>query len=99
MKDDKLRRLFDAARHEPRAKAGPDFEPRVMKALRAEPLASPSSLWEQLNHLFPRLAIASATVILLCVAGDVVLSHWSGADLAANATQISEEWLFPTKGF
>jgi hypothetical protein len=99
MKNEKLERLFNSARNEPAPQAGSGFEARVMRAIRHEGPAKPVSLIDQLNALFPRLAFAAATVIVLCATADWVLSNVEGSDLASGVSVISEDWLFPTKGF
>jgi len=99
MKDNKLERLVNLAKRESVPRAGPGFESRVMHAIRQEVSAKPVSLLDQLNALFPRIALASAIVIVLCITTDVVLTNASGTDLASGVSSISEEWLFPTKGF
>ena len=99
MKKNKLERLFNLAKRESVPQAGPDFESQVMHAIRREVSAKPVSLLDQLNALFPRIALAAAIVIILCITTDVVITNASGTDLASGVSSISEEWLFPTKGF
>lgn len=99
MNPHKLQKLFDSAKREPAPKAEPGFDQQVMSAIRQEIPARAASLAEQLNALFPRLAVAAATVILLCLAADWALANMSGTDLASGVSMVSEDWLFPTKGF
>ena len=99
MRNDKLERLFKSAKAEPAPRGEPGFEKRVMNALLQERRAELISVWDQLNALFPRLAIAATIVIFLSVAADWTAESLAGADLAASAIQISEDWLFATKAF
>jgi len=73
MDENKLTRLFAAARNES-APAPPDgFAAEFLRLLGRELRSGPSataSLWDQLDALFPRLALAAAVVIVLCLAAD-----------------------------
>ena len=99
MKNNKLKRLLSSAKNESPPEAGLEFESRVMDAIRQEPSARPVSLLDQVNALFPRLAFASILAIVLCATADFVLTGSSTIDLTSGVSAISEDWLFPTKGF
>jgi len=99
MNDDKLQKLFRSARNEP-APAGPEnFDQRVVRAIRRDMPPAPATLFDQLGALFPRLALASLLVIGLCVALDFSLSALGQSDLESGIAQLSDQWLFPVKGF
>lgn len=71
MNDRKLQKLFQAARRQPAPEPPADFAGDVLRAARqtsATPGAQGYSLFDQLNGLFPRVAIAAAAVVLLCAA-------------------------------
>ena len=97
MNEHKLQRLVSAVRAEPAPVLSPGFETRVMRALRNEDRAEPGSLSDQLGELFPRLALAAALVIGLCVAADLCLSTLAPMDLSESVTQVSEQWLFAVR--
>jgi hypothetical protein len=99
MKKNRLEKLFHMAKGESVHKARTGFEIRVMRAIRQEVPAQPASLLDQLNALFPRLALACAMCILLCLSAEVVLTNASRTDLVSGVASISEDWLFATKGF
>lgn len=80
MNENKLKRLFEAARKETAPMVPTDFADGVLRAVRHEPTpraSAPFSIFEQLNYLFPRLALAAAAVIVLCTIGNFLLP---GAD-------------------
>jgi hypothetical protein len=80
MNENKLKRLFDSARKETAPAVPPDFAAGVLRAVRREPgprAVAPFSIFDQLNYLFPRLALAAVVVILLCALGNLLLP---GAD-------------------
>ena len=73
MNEKKLNQLFTSARNETAPPPPADFAADVLRAVHREPTvaATPAaSLFDQLNFLFPRLALAAAVVIGLCVAAD-----------------------------
>ena len=73
MNEKKIKQLFTAARNEAAPLPPPDFAADVLRAVRREPAAAAApatSLFDQLNFLFPRFALAAAAVIVLCVAAD-----------------------------
>jgi len=99
MNDEKLNRLFRAARQDAPSSARPGFENLVVSAIRHQPRRSevePSSLFDQLGELFPHLAGAAAVVVALCVAADFGLTAFAPADLTDSLAELSEQWLFAT---
>ena len=71
MKDQKLQKLFESARRQPVPEPPADFAGDVLRAARqtsATPGPQGYSLFDQLNGLFPRVALAAAVIILLCAA-------------------------------
>lgn len=97
MNEQKMKRLFDAARSEQTPMPSRGFESRVLRAIRAEQRAARPetvSLLDALGALFPRLAMAAGLVIGLCVAADFCLSAVGGPDLPDGIAAVSEQWLF-----
>ena len=102
MNDKKLKQLFDAARNESAPAPSGDFAADVLRAIRQEPpvaMPQPLSLADQFNLLFPRIALASVAVIVLCVAADVGLTATGLPDLNDGVSQISAQWLLAPAGF
>jgi len=93
MNERKLKKLFDWARDETPPAAPEGFDLRVMAALRREPRAGLPSLWDQLEQLFPRLAVATVLVIGLCLAGDFAYSALHPAGLTADVHELADQWL------
>ena len=98
MNDDRLRQLFESARIETQPGAPEGFDARVLADVRRERRAAPVSLWEQIGELFPRLAVGATLVIALCLAADFYWSAAPPAGLAADVTQLSDQWLFAPNG-
>ena len=97
MNENKLKKLFEAARKETPPMPPVDFDGDVMRAIRNErraPRTEASSMFDTLGVLFPRIATAAALVIVLCVAADFGLSAANGPDLSDGIVAISEQWLF-----
>jgi hypothetical protein len=94
----KLNRLIELSRAEAPAVAPEGFDARVLQAIRREPHAGTeeASLWEQIGALLPRLAVATAAVILLCFGADSFLA--GGSSLTDSVSHISEQWMFATNG-
>ena len=71
MNDNKLKKLFAAARRSPTPPPPADFADDVLRAARQTPRRRHEygynlGVFEQLNAWFPRLALASLAVIALC---------------------------------
>ena len=96
MNDRKIEKLFAAARRETAPEPPFTFARDTLTALRMERnrATEPApTLFDQLGLLFPRLAWAAATVIVLCVAAEA----WNasqGATLSNAAESVKETWLF-----
>jgi len=96
MNEQKLKQLFAAARREPAPAPPSEFSDSVLRALRREPTPAdtlPWGLFEQLNRLFPRVALAAAAIILLCLAADFGLTAWGWPELGDGASQASCSFL------
>lgn len=92
----KLNRLFELARNEPAPAPPEDFAADVLRAVRREPrgaMAEALSIFDQLNLLFPRIALAAVAVIVLCVAVDFGLTAAGIPGLGDGLSQISAQWL------
>ena len=102
MSEQKLKKLFSAARNEAAPAPSADFASDVLRAVRHEKLVSSPetfSIFDQLSLLFPRLAMAAAVVIVLGVAADFGLTAAGVPDLGDGVSQISSQWLFTGNGF
>jgi anti-sigma-K factor RskA len=97
MNEKKLKQLFAAARNEVAPAPSVDFAGDVLRAVRREALPAPAaslSVWDHLNALFPRLALAAAAVIVLCVAADWGLTVAGVPVISDGATQLTSQFLF-----
>jgi hypothetical protein len=95
MNENKLKRLFAAAQKEAAPVPPADFAADVLRAVRREPaprLPESGSVFDQLNRWFPRIAIASAVIILLCIAADFGLTSAGLPELGDGAAQISSQF-------
>lgn len=102
MNENKLKQLFEPARKETAPVPPPDFAADVLRAIRREPPASLKkqfSIFDQLNLLFPRIALAAAAVVILCVTADFALTAAGVPDLDDGVLQISAQWLLTPNGF
>ncbi len=95
----KLQKLFALARNEPAPNPPSGFAADILRVIRREERSPSLSLFDELGALFPRLAVAALVLIGLCVAADFGVSALGQPDLTAAAAQISDHWLFATKGF
>lgn len=94
--NNKLNKLFAAARKETPATPEAGFENLVLAAIRSEPMsreAAELSLADQLSALFPRLAWVTAVIVVLCLATDFGLSAWGVPTLTEGVAEISNQWL------
>ena len=92
-----MKQLFASARNEAAPAPSADFAGDVLRAVRREPLpraAESFSVWEHLNALFPRLALAAAAVIVLCAAADWGLTAAGVPGINDGATQLTSQFLF-----
>ncbi len=99
MNENKLRKLFEAARRENPPSPDTGFAAEVMRAIHREPAPGTPSVLSQLGDLFPRLAVAALVLIAVCFVGDFCASALELPDLENGVAQLSEQWLFATKGF
>jgi len=96
MSEEKLRKLFTAAREETAPVPPEDFLEDVLRMARSEPrvMARTSSLSDGLDRLFPRIAFAALAVIVLCVAADFVLTAAGMPELGDGLSLFSAQWFF-----
>ena len=95
MNEKKLKQLFTAARNGTAPVPPPDFAADVLRAVRRAPrenLTRADSVFAQLNFLFPRLALAAAVVIGLCVAADFGFTSAGLPELGDGAAQLSAQF-------
>ena len=95
MKDDKLNKLFAAARRDATPQVPADFAEKVRRHL--EPIASDEpvvvNLWEQLNRGFTRYAIAAAAMIVICATIEISQHFSHDSDLDDDVQQICSDWM------
>jgi hypothetical protein len=102
MNEQKLKKLFAAARNETAPAPSADFAAGVLRAVRREkqiPSPETFSVFDQLNLLFPKFACVAAVVIVLGVATDFGLTAAGIPNLGDGISQISSQWLFTGNGF
>lgn len=90
MNEKKIKQMFTAAGNETAPLPPADFAADVLRAVRLEPTvaATPiASLFDQLNFLFPRFALAAAVVIGLCVAANFGFTSAGLPEPGDGATQ------------
>ena len=95
MNEKKIKQLFTAARSETAPLPPTAFAADVLRAVHREPTVSATpaaSLFDQLNYLFPRLALAAAVVIGLCVAADFGFTSAGLPELGDGAAQWSAQF-------
>ena len=91
MKKDKLSELFKMARAEALPAAPEGFEQDLMRVVQRQTGRQSPSLVDQLGALFPRLAMASAAVIVCCA---LILSSSDQSSLTDKVAELSQQWLF-----
>ena len=96
MSDEKLKKLFAAAREETAPAPPGDFVDDVLRMVQSEPrvMARMPSLWDGLDRLFPRIAFTAVAVIVLCVAADFVLTAAGMPELGDGLSLFSAQWFF-----
>lgn len=90
MNDNRLNQLFNAARRETPAAPAEGFEMLVMQQIQRQPGHAEPSISDVLGLWFPRLAVAAAAIIAVCVIGDFMSS---GPSLSDSAAQLSDQYL------
>lgn len=98
MKNQKLSRLFEAARHACAPTPTSDFADGVLQAVRREPRVNRDSVLEQLTTLFPRLAVAAVLAIGLFIGSDYLMTAFHLPSLSDGVAQLSNQWLFAGNG-
>lgn len=86
MNDRKLKQLFGAVKKETSTAPADGFDLLVMQQIRHNPARTELSIADVLGMWFPRLALAAAAVIALCVVSELVSS---GPNLTESAAQLS----------
>ena len=86
MNDNKLKQLIGALKKEKPAAPADGFDLLVMQQIRRNPRRAEISVSDVLGRWFPRLAFASAAIIVLCIVGEYVSS---GPTLTETAAQLS----------
>jgi hypothetical protein len=103
MNEEKLKKLFAAAHTESAPEPPQDFPADVLRAIHREPQSAPEpqtfSLFDQLNFLFPRIALTAVAVIVLCVAADYGLTAAGVPELGDEAEQVSAQQFFAPDDF
>jgi hypothetical protein len=100
MNEKKWQQLLAAARQETVPAPPAEFVADVLRAVRRAPPPSAAdvlSIGACLNRWFPRLALAAAAVILLCVAADWGLTAAGLPGLSDGAGQMSAQSLFDSE--
>lgn len=100
MNKTKIKQLFAAARHEPAPAVPPDFAGDVLRAVRREGGSAPAPshpIGDYLNLLFPRVALAAAGIIVLCVVADLGLTASGLPDVTDGAAQGTSQYFFDTE--
>lgn len=95
MNEKKLQRLLAAARQDVAPVPPADFAADVLRQVRLEPPAGrpeAATVFDQLNALFPRLALVAAAVIILCIAADFGLTSAGLLELGDGAAQLSSQF-------
>jgi hypothetical protein len=96
MNDRQLKKLFGAVRQETPPAPPEGFDFSVLQAIRhsgqSPQAAGNGSLFDQLNHLFPRLAWIAAAIIAISIVGDLVSSA-ANPSLTDSISELSDQWL------
>ena len=92
MNDAKLKKLFHAAQKEIAPEPSSAFSRTVVASIRREN-QEPASLFDLLNQLFPKVAVASIIVIGVCFGSDLLLAE-KDLSLSTDIVEVAEQWLF-----
>ena len=90
MNDGKLNQLFTAAKREMAPAPNDGFTSLVMRQIQRDPARRELSIPDLLGLWFPRLAVAAAALIALCVISDYVTSS-NSPSLSESAAQLSDQ--------
>ncbi len=90
MNELKFKKLFALARKDGAPAVADGFDARVLAAVRREERAAPVSVWEQLGEMFPRLAVATALVMGLCVFTDYYFASNQRTTVSGMLTELSD---------
>ncbi|MEI9963215.1 MAG: hypothetical protein WDM76_19505 [Limisphaerales bacterium] len=93
----KLEKLFAAARKANPLTPTDGFEFLVMNVIRREPKLRATTMSDQLNAWFPRLAWTAILIIALCIMGDWFIGTRQ-MDLTDGVAQLSQQWLLTGGG-
>ena len=94
MNDKKIKKLFHAAKTEAAPKPPFVFSQTVVASIHREDRESTAvSLFDLLNQLFPKVAVASLIVIGVCFASDLLMAE-KGSSLSTDVVEVTEQWLF-----
>ena len=92
MKKTKQKQLLAAVRACPPLEPPSNFCEQALSAIRRDELVQVRvTLFEQLNQLFPRLAMAALVVIVVGLAFQL----YADGDIATQLAEASDEWLLP----
>ena len=99
MNENKLKQLFAAARRSTAPEPPKDFAEDVLRAARQLPRDRHGSpfepgIFEQLNAWFPRVALAAAALICLCVALELGYTSGGTSTTADDGSQESNQVFF-----
>ena len=89
MNDRKLNQLFHAAKSEAPAVPNEGFAFLVMQQIQRNPARTELSISDMLGNWFPRVAVAAAAVIAICVLGEMVIAS-NAPILSESAAQLSQ---------
>jgi hypothetical protein len=89
MNDRKLNQLFHAAKSEAPAVPNEGFAFLVMQQIQRNPARTELSISDMLGNWFPRVAVAAAAVIAICVLGEIVIAS-NAPSLSESAAQLSQ---------
>lgn len=85
-----MKQLFAAAARVETSAATDDLPERVTRAIRREIPAPAPSLFDQIGLLLPRVAMAAAAIVAICV----IVESTAAGDLSTDVARLSEQWLF-----
>ena len=98
MNEEKINKLFQAARTEAAPEAPLHFPRSVVAAIQRRSIRPLRiSFSDQLAALFPRIAFAAVVIVALCTATDIYFSE-TDTPLAVTVEQVAaDEWLIAGK--